>query len=63
MSIGIRLLPDRPLVNIFGSLITLLLTVKGIVDIKHSITKSSLEQKDFNRKSMYDDEIVFQNVQ
>ena len=54
----LNLFPLQFLINILGSVFTFGMSLKGVVDIKHSISKSNLEQKDFNRKSMYDDEIA-----
>jgi hypothetical protein len=54
----INYLPDQLIFNIYGSLLTFIISLLGVFNIKRKIKKSKQVQKDFNRKSMYDDEIA-----
>ncbi len=49
-------LPD--IINYGGVLISLVAGVKGFLKFSFSKTRTKTEQEDFNRKSMYDDEIA-----
>lgn len=52
------LIPFQVIVNILGLLTSTIFSILGILEFKRTYKKSSTEQKDFNRKSLYDDEIA-----